>query len=173
MRSRLVILLVAVGLAACGGGKNNNVDAASGSDAPIGGDGSPNDGTPNDGTPPNDGAPPNDGTPPSDAPLGTTCGTATCDTTQECCVGAGGSTCVATGTCQTTAFQCDGPEDCASNEVCCFGAGGMGSGGTECKAATMCQNNACHVDTDCAGNTSKCCALQNVQYSICLGQCPP
>jgi hypothetical protein len=162
MRTTLLVLLAALGLIACGGESNKSSDAPAGSDAPPTSDGNPGDGTP-----------PNDNAPPGDAAVGTLCGTATCDVGQECCVGAGGSTCVDEGTCQTVAFQCDGPEDCETTEVCCFGAGGQGGGGTECKAGNQCQNNACHEDMDCGGQTPTCCAIKNTQYSMCLAQCPP
>jgi hypothetical protein len=108
-----------------------------------------------------------------DASLGTTCGAEFCTDTQECCVGAGGSTCVDIGTCQTVTFTCDGPEDCPG-EVCCFGAGGgAGAGGSECTAANQCQNNACHEMTDCEGNTPMCCPLGETGFKACLAQCPP
>jgi hypothetical protein len=107
-----------------------------------------------------------------DAAVGTTCGAELCTATQECCVGAGGSTCVDTGTCQTVTFACDGPEDCPG-EVCCFGAGGVGGGGSECRPANQCQNNACHEMTDCEGNTPMCCPLGDTGFKACLAQCPP
>lgn len=108
---------------------------------------------------------------------GTTCGNTSCSSTQECCVtgGGGGGTCVTTGTCSGVAFACDGPEDCTNGDVCCFGGGGGGSGGmegSECKPANQCQLNACHVSTDCGGNTPMCCAVANTPYMVCLAQCP-
>ncbi|HEU0032966.1 MAG TPA: hypothetical protein VFQ53_20180 [Kofleriaceae bacterium] len=106
---------------------------------------------------------------PVDGSVGVTCGNTTCVGTQECCIGQQGSTCVDQGTCQTVTFACDGPEDCPG-QVCCLGAG---EGGAECRNANQCQNTACHDDTDCGGNTPKCCAIANTQYEVCLAQCPP
>jgi hypothetical protein len=112
-----------------------------------------------------------------DAGVGAVCGMTTCTPTQECCLGGGsGATCVTQNTCSGVAFGCDGPEDCGSTEVCCYGSQGSGSagtGGSECQAATSCQSNACHVDMDCSGQTSKCCTIGSTQYKVCLAQCPP
>jgi hypothetical protein len=167
MAYRMSVLL-ALTLFACGddGGSNNSTkDAPTATDDSSGGSGSDDGGGTVD-------APPGMT---ADAGVGATCGSMTCSATQECCVGQGGSTCVAAGTCNGVSFACDGPEDCASNQVCCFGNGGGGSGateGSECKPAQQCQANACHVDTDCSGQTSKCCAIGNTQYKVCLAQCP-
>jgi hypothetical protein len=110
-----------------------------------------------------------------DAGLGATCGTTVCSATQECCLSSAGGSCVAQGTCTGVGFACDGPEDCSSTEVCCYGnegGGSAGTGGSECKPTNQCQINACHVDTDCGGTTTKCCAVATTQYKVCLAQCP-
>ena len=113
----------------------------------------------------------------TDAGVGAVCGTTSCTTAQECCLTMGsGGTCVTAGTCSGVGFQCDGPEDCGSTEVCCYGnqgSGSSGTGGSECKTTAQCQINACHVDMDCTGTTTKCCAVGNTQYKVCLAQCPP
>lgn len=106
-----------------------------------------------------------------DGAVGTECGTETCTTSQECCVEAGGRTCVATGTCAGVALGCDGPEDCTGGEVCCAGGGGgPGSGGTECRNANQCNANVCGSSTDCDG--TMCCPIQELGVSLCLAQCP-
>lgn len=163
MAYRMSVVLVLMLFAACGddnGGSNTKMDAAptgdgsnAGIDAPSGDSGGGGGG---------------------DAGVGATCGTATCLATEECCFagGGGGGTCVAAGTCTGVAFACDGPEDCEANQVCCYGNGGASAGGSECKLATQCQINACHDDTDCGGQTTKCCAVANTQYKVCLAQCP-
>jgi hypothetical protein len=148
------IAIAFVILAACGGEKSKAVDASAGSD------GNPAIDAPVDST--------GGG---RDAAVGVTCGQTSCTGTDECCVGQGGSTCVAMGTCQTATFTCDGPEDCDVNQVCCFG--GAGQGGTECKPAAQCQSNACHTTMDCGGTTPMCCPIAQSQYSVCLAHCPP
>jgi hypothetical protein len=113
----------------------------------------------------------------TDAGVGAVCGTTTCTSTQECCLMMGsGGMCVTAGTCSGVGFECDGPEDCGSTEVCCYGnqgSGSAGTGGSECQLTAQCQINACHVDTDCMGATSKCCSVASSQYKVCLAQCPP
>jgi hypothetical protein len=104
--------------------------------------------------------------------VGIPCGAATCDeATQECCVdGNGGQTCVATGTCEGTAFGCDGPEDCTEGgEICC----GMGEG-AHCAPVTECAQAVCHVDEDCPAEGAKCCTVGGDQVSRCLlvAMCP-
>jgi hypothetical protein len=109
---------------------------------------------------------------PNGATVGTTCGSATCNTTQVCCVGAGGqSSCVAPGSCQGVSFACDGPEDCSNNDVCCYSASGSGGGGATCEAANACQTTACHTDADCGGQTPSCCPLAQTGYMLCEAHC--
>ncbi len=107
-----------------------------------------------------------------DAGVGVACGMTTCTGTQECCLANGQRTCVDQGKCQGIAFTCDGPEDCAMNEVCCVSNTG-GMPGSSCKAATMCRTEACHADPDCPMAEPKCCQLgMNAEFKICLAQCP-
>jgi hypothetical protein len=165
MRSRLIMVFATIAVVACGGSSNKqDIDAPEGG----GSDGATTDGSGTDSGGGIDAA----GTH-ADGGIGVTCGATVCTGTQECCIGAGASTCVDQGTCTTATFQCDGPEDCEANQVCCLGAGGAGGGGAECKLATQCQSNACHFDTDCGGNTPSCCPIGNSAYSACLAQCPP
>lgn len=161
--TRAYALCFAVALVACGDSESR-VDASMGADDAATGADSSIDSAIDAPVTPTDGA------------IGTTCGTAFCTPTQECCVGGGGgSTCVDMGTCTTVTFDCDGPEDCGTNEVCCFGNGGGGgaAGGAECKPANQCQNNACHTAGDCTGTANMCCPLAQTGYSICLANCPP
>ena len=113
----------------------------------------------------------------TDAGVGASCGTTVCTAAQECCLGGGGqSSCVTAGTCQGVTFGCDGPEDCETNQVCCYGQQGSGSaghGGSECKATNQCQINACHVDADCTmQGATTCCTIASTPYKVCLAQCP-
>ncbi len=163
MAYRMCVVLAVLGFIACGDdgggggtqndannnsdGNNGTIDAAMTDSPPMTGDGG----------------------------VGAACGTTTCSSTEECCVEGGGATCVAATTCGGVAFVCDGPEDCGANEVCCYGNEGNGSagtGGSECRQTNQCQINACHVDTDCSGQTAKCCPVTNTPYSVCLAQCP-
>lgn len=165
---RLTWLAAAIFVVGCGddGGSTGPDDAASTDDSAPG-DAALDDALPDD-------AALDDSAPPGDAALGTTCGTATCTATQECCVGAGGRECVDLGACQGVALACDGDEDCGSNEVCCAGGGGGGpaAGGTECRNANQCNANVCRAMTDCEGN-DMCCSIQQLGISLCLAQCPP
>lgn len=168
MAYRMSVFLALLGFIACGddgGGNTTKMDAPSATDDSNGSaiDAAVVDGPPGSMV---------------DAGVGATCGTTTCTSTQECCVTGGGSgqTCVAQGTCAGVGFACDGPEDCEANQVCCYGnqgSGSAGTGGSECKLANQCQINACHVDTDCSGQTSKCCQVGMTAYKVCLAQCPP
>lgn len=153
---RTLSILITIALTACGNDKKPAVDAS-------GNDGTPGDGASVDSTSGSH----------SDAAVGVTCGATACTGTDECCVGSGGSTCVYQDTCATVTFACDGPEDCGTNEVCCFGNGGPGGGGAGCKLVSQCTNNACHFDSDCPANTPKCCPVGQSPYSACLTQCPP
>jgi hypothetical protein len=164
MAYRSCILIAFLGFIACGddgGGGGTHDDASTNSDGTQG---------------TSDGATTDSPGGTADAGVGASCGTSVCTSTEECCVsGGGGGTCVAKGTCSGVAFVCDGPEDCSSTEVCCYGnegGGGAGMGGSECKPTNQCQINACHADADCSGVTSKCCAIANTPYNVCLAQCP-
>ncbi len=84
----------------------------------------------------------------------------------DCCL-AGNPVCVATGTCPSQGFACDGPEDCPGG-ACCYGNGG--TGGSLCKAS--CSSIACHVDMNCPSATPKCCPkMFTPGYDVCQTQC--
>jgi hypothetical protein len=104
----------------------------------------------------------------SDAAVGTLCGQMTCTTAQECCVQGQGRTCVAAGSCQGVNFDCDGPEDCDSGEVCCYGGGG--NGGTSCTTAASCPAPTCSTATDCPTQGQMCCTIGQLQ--VCAMTCP-
>jgi hypothetical protein len=60
--------------------------------------------------------------------------------------------CMALASCVGAAFACDGPEDCATGDVCCAN---FSNDTAECKSANDCtfQPNSkamCHSDADCA-----------------------
>lgn len=71
-------------------------------------------------------------------------------------------------------YACDGPEDCAPAEACCYTA----SAGSVCTAANACTGGAvdrrpmCHDGKVCGGLT--CCALGKIgPWSACIaGPCP-
>lgn len=153
---RMRSFVIALVLAACGGDGNKQIDAP---------------------------APPIDTPRPIDAPksdsampvidaavaVGPACDNTTCTNgTEDCCLGTQGNVCVATNTCPTQGFACDGPEDCSGGAKCCYGNGG---GGSTCKT-TSCQAQACHVDTDCPASAPKCCAKTfTPNYNVCQTAC--
>jgi hypothetical protein len=108
-----------------------------------------------------------------DAAVGVMCDTDFCTAGEECCIQGMNRSCVATGTCNGTNFDCDGIEDCAgAGMVCCFsGAGGPG-GGSTCTDAASCPTPTCAGAGDCtmAPNTM-CCTVGQLQ--VCLAACPP
>jgi hypothetical protein len=107
-----------------------------------------------------------------DAAVGVMCEAATCGAGEECCVQGQARTCVASGTCNGTNFDCDGAEDCATaGQVCCYGGGQGPNGGTSCTAAASCPGPTCGSAADCtmAPNTM-CCTVGQLQ--VCLAVCP-
>jgi hypothetical protein len=99
-----------------------------------------------------------------------TCGTLSCDLTQNtCCIGFLGSECVA-GMNQMCGFGsvpqvCDGPEECAEGQSCCldFGLPASYSCADQCMNVTL-----CHADSDCStGETCKNCQYPNVAVAVC------
>lgn len=110
-----------------------------------------------------------DAGPPDADTAGVLCGDVTCDPGMDCCVeqGAGGSTCVAAGTCGGTAFTCDDITDCATaGDVCCYGMDG-----STCVAAAECQTPTCVGNDDCTdAQNDTCCAVAGVM--VCARMCP-
>jgi len=108
-----------------------------------------------------------------DAPMASStqinCGTAACDRASQVCCFTGfpniTTTCTATAQCTNLPGRCDGPEDCASGEICC----GTPQG-SSCMAAAQCtgQTSArlCHTATDCASGQI-CRMSQFVAWPIC------
>ena len=120
--------------------------------------------------------------PPIDAPPGTgpdaggggnaaeeiNCGMATCPRASQVCCFTGPPTimtsCTAAASCTNLPGRCDGPEDCASGQVCCGGQ--MGS---SCVAADQCTGfsaRLCHTMADCPSGQI-CRASQFVAWPIC------
>lgn len=72
-----------------------------------------------------------------------------------------------------TAYQCDGPEDCAGGD-CCL------TGGSQCVAAGACDTTGasrmCHAQTDCFAGENCCSASPGPvmnEYGVCrAGPCP-
>lgn len=92
-----------------------------------------------------------------------TCGSATCTSTEECCVDprTRALSCVPTGTCGSVSLGCDGPEDCMTGQTCCVQD--IRNPAVACHAASECGMvplvgtlTACHTDTDCGG-AGNCC----------------
>ncbi len=112
------------------------------------------------------------------------CGMMTCDAaTEECCVMGVGSGMVTTscipmgGTCMGGGTAaCDGPEDCASGDVCC-GTGGGGSFSVDCAPSAMCGGftsfELCHTAGDCTDTRDMCCPFMamGVSTAICSRRC--
>lgn len=92
-----------------------------------------------------------------DAGTGVTCGDMTCTGTDICCTTQGGGgggfsqTCTASDQCMGSPSECDGPEDCGANEVCCGSLQGA-----QCQA-TACQTELCHDTADCTDAADTCC----------------
>jgi hypothetical protein len=108
-----------------------------------------------------------------DAPMGSAtqinCGTATCDRASQVCCFTGFPTittmCTATAQCTNLPGRCDGPEDCASGEVCC----GTQTGAS-CMAQAQCTGQTaarlCHTAADCSSG-QVCRMSQFVAWPIC------
>lgn len=102
--------------------------------------------------------------------MGVVCGMDVCDSTEQCCtsgIGIGGmmsSTCIPAGDmCMGASQTCDGPEDCASGEVCCGRRDGL-SINLACVAAAMCDGDGlrgpyelCRDASDCSTMGDMCC----------------
>jgi hypothetical protein len=161
--------LLAIGCGDDGGGAVIDsavpIDTAVGSPdgAPGGTDGAPGsiDAAPGNG----DAGPLDDAGIGPDAAQGVDCNGQTCDQGTECCVTAGGSSCVEAGTCTGATIGCDGPEDCGDTEVCC---GGLQ---TQCAAADTCQVELCHITADCQDPAQECCSFGGGTSSVCLDRC--
>ncbi len=113
---------------------------------------------------------------------GVTCGGATCNSSQECCISAAGSTsCVGKGTCNRdmgAALSCDGPEDCgAIAPACCANIGGMG-GSAMCVASCpgmaaptsggfSATTKLCHTNSDCAGYSGTVQGFGTLPFTSC------
>jgi hypothetical protein len=164
--SLLGIVLLALAIASCGGGGDDDtaeVDASS----LVGVDSAP--GTPD--------------APPAvvpDAPVGApdastadpragvvTCGDTECDLTagNVCCVSMSGSECTAAAECSggfSAPQHCDGPEDCSASERCCAYAPILTSTpGAFCEATCETTPNGshsdlCHDDGQCPGSEMSC-----------------
>lgn len=153
---RNFVCVAALLCAACGGGatKGSGPDAAVTFDAPIRVD---------------------------SAYGGVSCGlspTTTCGGSGPvCCVDNNGDTCVATGDpCSGERMQCDGPEDCAGNEQCCY----IATHGASCTERGMCGNGdlvMCHPGaTNTCGTGLMCCDIGpgpvSSPYGVCRAICP-
>lgn len=159
-RTWLVCMIMGSALLACGDG-----DGGGGDDTPAI-DANPN--APDAAAPDADPNAPDAA--PADGSVGVACGDTVCDPTEECCI-EGGTTCVASGTCTGVTVSCDGAEDCpVADQVCCVEVGGPGGGGTECAAASACQNPTCTTADDCPNANQECCTFGNVM--ACAAQCP-
>jgi hypothetical protein len=69
--------------------------------------------------------------------------------------------CAELSACRGAAFQCDGPEDCGVDAVCCMDLLSAG-GGSSCTSASECafavdSYIACRADDDCAGKPGSHC----------------
>jgi hypothetical protein len=128
-------------------------------------------------------------TPPADAndPNHVKCGQRdVCDLSiADCCARSGGGACIPRGgDCDGYRLTCDGPEDCASGQVCCVNAGGGSLTAVSCVAPEACVGEAgastasrvCHVDAECTDpSTPHCCffGLGGVLVGTChASTCP-
>ena len=93
------------------------------------------------------------------------CRTTTCTKPLECCYNhqTATGTCVGTGTCiggPTWSVTCDGHEDCAAGQACCWG-----SGATFCTTGVCPYGEVCHSTNDCTRGGA--CTNDNVYYRSC------
>ena len=108
------------------------------------------------------------------------CGTTTCDPmTQDCCITPNPGmdptfTCQDIGTlCAGSLVQCDGPEDCAMDEICCARTSPAtfeATCGAACNGGNA--NVVCHIDTDC--EAGEVCCPDPMGFSACVtgAMCP-
>lgn len=95
---------------------------------------------------------------PPDATIGVACDNATCAVDQFCCVtfAGGGQQYACANNCNgnnTLSYECDGPEDCGSDD-CCLDNGG---GGSRCRnSCGIGQQLTCRSDADCPNNQNCC-----------------
>ena len=104
-----------------------------------------------------------------------------CTTTQACCITPGTDTCIAAGAmCAGTPIACDGPEDCAGGQDCCWFEGQH----ARCTSANQCgftgapSEPLCHLDVDCPPSFPHCGPPTGTSlpffYSVCRPTpCPP
>jgi hypothetical protein len=158
------VTVVLCAAAACGdGGGSPTADARGGTvDAPVADAQSPTVDAPPPGTdassapdaqgPIDSGGPGGaDGSP---AGPGIDCGGVSCGPTEICCIetdatGMARQLCTPSGACMGTPVMCDGPEDCAGTNVCCF------TSAVSCVSEFVCGLVVCHDDTDCT--SGMCC----------------
>jgi hypothetical protein len=171
-----MFLILGLALAGCGGGDDSSAaDASPTSDAADTIDGDIGE---------VDAGDESDASPETDAGVGVSCGPEFCDPgTEKCCVQAeqgGGTTetCIPTGdNCAGGAdLTCDGPEDCASPEVCCGSL--VGGGGAACAAVEDCDGAGdlilCGTADDCPEAEPHCCANPVLAASTCQSiECAP
>ena len=94
----------------------------------------------------------------------------------DCCASNASDTCVAsTAVCNGERMQCDGPEDCAANEDCCF----ISTHGAACTERGMCGNGdlvMCHPGESTCGAGLMCCDIgpgpTTSPYGVCRAICP-
>ncbi len=88
------------------------------------------------------------------------CGTITC--ADACCPGAdscGDMGCINPSNGHGTVMYCDGPEDCASGEICCASSGGANYTSTSCTADPcigVVAEVVCHTSADCPEDGASC-----------------
>lgn len=96
-----------------------------------------------------------------------TCGGVLCDPFNRCCVAPGPIyECIGSvDSCAGEYVDCDGPEDCPGDAVCCS----TNVGGAHCQTSCDDTPTVCHVRGDCP-NGQQCCAVED-SLSICAPQC--
>lgn len=99
------------------------------------------------------------GAPPTDAGGKATCGTETCNATQDCCASGGTSKCVLKGTCLGGGgATCTDPSTCGGGEVCC-----RGLTGASCSKTCTGGLRLCTTDAQCKSGES-CVSGLGVKY---------
>jgi hypothetical protein len=81
-----------------------------------------------------------------------TCGNTSCGADTECCIRDGEPVCAELDTCEGDVIQCQAPGDCPGDDICCRDQ----TGGTECTTAGQCAALICEGEEDCPG-TQQCC----------------